>query len=92
MLLYPLYNRHSRLPEPQMQQAWALTAIFTRAFTAAVVHRQAAHLVHYGPNGAVLVQQHLPNDMLVGQKLIPKVEVCYVAHALKRCGNLTALG
>ena len=75
-----------------MQQAWALTAIFTRAFTAAAVHRQAAHLVHYCPNGAVLIQQHLPNDMLVGQKLIPKVEVCYVAHALKRCGNLTPLG
>ena len=75
-----------------MQQAWALTAIFTRAFTATVVHRQAAHLVYYGSNGAVLVQQHLPNDMLVWQKLIPKVEVCYVAHALKRCGYLTPLG
>ena len=48
-------------------------------------------LVDNCPQGAVLVQQDLPNDVLVGQQLIAQVDMRDVAHALIGGGHLAPL-
>ena len=50
--------------------------------------RQSLHLVDDGPDGGVFVQQHLGNQLLVGQQLVPQVQVCDVPNALKGAWQL----
>ena len=50
---------------------------------------QSPHLIDDGSDGGILVQQHLGDQLLVGQQLIPQVQVRNVPHAFKRAGQLS---